>query len=290
MEIDNFDLVRGHLTFEPVEETRLAKGGKRKTSVYQVDQYEIHILRRPKDCKDVANRLGSNESQRMIRTYEVKNLDYLDRKREAIKELCRSNNARAYILLQVRDSRDYLLNLAHKALEALEKRNYGVKAEHMTRSAFCEMHTSRDPVWMLDIDEGETFGWTKEGIYAMLRENLESCGRDPSLVWEVPTRHGCHIITEPFNTKLAESVCPLCFKDQSKGYRYEAASAWFAANAPDLADQAVLEALKSNPFKILEVERLLKDRAALLDAFRRDCKKDIAGWLHRDATTLLYAP
>lgn len=289
MEIDNFDLIKPHLTFEPIEEKRLKKNGKRVTTTYYVDQYDVHILRRAKDCKKLANSLGSNESQRLLRTYEIKNIDYLDRKKEAIKELCRANNARAYILLQVRDARDYLLNIAQKAIEALMKRNYGVKAEHMTRTAFCEMHTSRDPVWMLDIDNDEMYGWTKDRIVDMLKANLDTCGRDPDRIWEVPTRNGFHIITEPFNTQLANQQCPMCFKDQSKGYRYEKTIEWFKANKPD-ADMSVVERLKENPFRIIEVEKLLGEDRKLVDSLRKDCKVDIVGWLHKDATTLLFAP
>ena len=84
MEIDNFDIVRQHLDFIDAK----------------LDRYIVHILRRPKDISsEMKNLLGANETQRLIKTYYIDSPEYFDRKREAIKELCRANNARAYIIV-----------------------------------------------------------------------------------------------------------------------------------------------------------------------------------------------
>ena len=308
-EIDNFDLIAQHLTFEPVIEEKRNKKGQIQRSSYDVDQYEIHIMRRVKDCKATGNELGANESQRMIKSYEVKNLDYLSRKSNAIKKLCKDNNARAYFLLQVRDTRDYLINVAMKSLEYLMKKNYGVKAEHMVRSAFCSMHSSRNPIWMLDIDYDEMYGWTKEQIVELIKDNLKGCDKDPNEVWEVPTRNGFHLITPPFDTARAHHDCVMIFKDNSKGYRHQEVAEWLQKNLPtDAANDATskLEFLKADPFKINEAEDVVfnahlsllgiddgsskKKSNEFLQKFRSCCKRDIAGWLHKDATTLLYAP
>lgn len=62
MEIDNFELIKKHLTFVPVEERWLDKSGRQMSELRYYDRYVIHVLRRPKDCKKLVNVLGSNES------------------------------------------------------------------------------------------------------------------------------------------------------------------------------------------------------------------------------------
>ena len=140
MTIDNFDIIRKHLDFI---DTKL-------------DRYVVHILRRPKDISpEMKNALGANESQRLIKTYYIDSLEYFDKKREAIKELCRANNARAYIIVQPKDNFECLLNLGKKIFDTIQNKNYSVKPEHLIRQAYCEWHKSRKKVWILDLDDEE---------------------------------------------------------------------------------------------------------------------------------------
>lgn len=295
--IDNFDQIRSKLTFCPITEIVTDKTGKQVSHTYDVDQYEIHVLRRVKDCKALGKKVGANECTRLLRTYQIDSLEKLDNKREAIKELCETNNARAYVLLQVRDMREVLMNLEKNIIECLAKKNYGVKIEHLARVSFCELKSSRYPVWMLDIDNDEMHGWTKEEIISILKENLKTCGKDPKKLYIVPTKNGFHIVSEPFNTLAAQKACPMIFKDQQTGYVLECVKAWFAAH--NIPWNPALDKLERNPFMIQEVEesyidafksKKLYEDTKLLDSLRKSCKKDFPGWLHKDATTLLYAP
>lgn len=289
MEIDNFELIRGHLAFVPVEERWRGKDGELKSELRDYDRYVIHVMRRPKDCPGTANLLGANESQRLIKTYFVDNLEYYDRKIPAIKELCRANNARAYILLQVRNTRDCLLNLSNKITEVLLKKNYGIKPERLLRQAYCDFHSSRNPVWMLDVDDDQAYGWTKDAVLGMLEENLRGCGKDMSGTYVVPTRNGYHVVTPPFNTLKAEEACPMVFSEHRRGYDPTEVRRWFAANSdPKLLDGLPFR-IEENPVAVEAVSRLLPD-AGLREKFRKECLRDVAGWLHKDAATLLYAP
>ena len=306
--VDNFDLLRPKLTFEKLVEARLDPSTNKLKDVhyYDVDQYDIHVLRRVKDCKALGQKVGANECTRLLRTYEIKSIEAFDQKKEAIKELCRTNNARAYLLLQVRDSRDYQLNLGRNLLECIAKKNYGLKAEHLARTSFCEMHISRKKVWMLDIDNEEMHGWSRAEVHEILKDNLVKCGKDPNEVYEVPTVHGFHIITPPFDTKAANDACPMIFKDQKKGYDYDLTEKWLSENLfkkmSCTISQEALNRLNStmkdlirNPFLIDELENALKELwlsgiRCNIEDLRKTCKKQIPGWLHKDATTLLYAP
>ena len=268
MEIDNFDIIRQHLDFV---DTKL-------------DRYIVHILRRPKDLTpEYKNAIGSNESQRLIKTYYIDSLEYFDRKREAIKELCRANNARAYIIIQPKDNFECLLNLGQKILETIQNKNYSVKPEHLIRQAYCEWHKTRKKLWILDLDEGEmveykkqvNFGgssyqiktWTVEEVKALVIEQLrkiQDLNKKSKLkkekdkqelkledqVYEVKTRHGTHIITPPFNVLEAQKKCNLIFEGQ----------------------QTFEERKNIGPN---EYEYI---------------KHKLTGWLHKDGMTLLFCP
>ncbi len=214
MEIDNFDIFRAHLTF------------KEKT-----DRYIVHILRRPKDLKNVPEMaaVGSNEHQRLLRTYYIDSLEYFDRKVSAIRELCKTNHARAYILPQVRNNFECLLSLGEKVLETIRLGNWSAKPEHLLRSAYCEYHKSRDKQWILDLDDDcmiepiqETSSdikkktWTVEEVLALVKKSLVECGKDPELAYAVKTKSGHHIITSPFNLQKAFSECSLLFEGEKK--------------------------------------------------------------------------
>lgn len=215
MEIDNIDIFRKHLTF--IEKT---------------DRYIVHILRRPKDLVDVPEmkEIGANEHQRLLRTYYIDSLEYFDRKIPAIKELCKTNHARAYILPQVRNNFECLLSLGEKVLETIRLGNFSAKPEHILRSAYCEYHKSRDKRWILDLDEKEMTEsiydkksidvvkktWTPNEVMALVKKNLTACGKDPESAYFVKTKSGCHIVTSPFNLQAAFAECSLLFSGERK--------------------------------------------------------------------------
>ena len=209
MVIDNFEIFRKHLTFETKQ-----------------DRYIVHVLRRPKDVKQLGNELGSNECQRLLRTYYIDSLDYFDKKIPAIKELCKSNRARAYIIPQVRNNEECLLNLAEKVLETIRLKNYSVKPEHLLRAAYCEYHKSRKKVWILDLDNDEMHGWTVERAFELVKSQLKAIGKDESEAYLVQTKSGMHILTSPFNLQEAYKLCPMLYEGVHKGPNGEDVVGW----------------------------------------------------------------
>lgn len=209
--------------------------------------------------------VGANEHQRLLRTYYVDSLEYFDRKIPAIKELCETNKARAYILPQVRNNFECLLSLGEKVLETIRMGNYSAKPEHLLRSAYCEYHKSRDKRWILDLDRdsmteyryqvnfgGSSFSakeWTVDEVLALVRRNLEKCGKDPAGAYVVPTKSGCHVVTSPFDLQKAFNECNLMFEGERKD---------------------VCEKIWTGPGEY-ELKR-----------------KQVVGWLHKDGMSLLY--
>ena len=248
MEIDNFDIFRKNLTF------------KEKT-----DRYIVHILRRPKDLvQDPSMKaIGSNEHQRLLRTYYIDSVEYFDAKIPAIKELCTTNRARAYILPQVRNNYECLLSLGEKVLETIRLGNFSAKPEHLLRSAYCEYHKSRDKRWILDLDddcmtefvfnststEVVEKTWSVDEVMKLVKENLAVCGKDPNLAYVVKTKSGHHIVTSPFNLQAAFKQCSMMFEGEKK----------------------VVSAVEWTGPGEFELKR-----------------KSIVGWLHKDGMSLLY--
>jgi hypothetical protein len=226
--IDNFEIVKNKLLtyIDP-----------------QLDRYIVHILRRTKDISPkMKNELGSNESQRLIKTYYVNSVEYFEKKIPAIKELCDSNNARAYLIVQPKDNFECLINLGKKIFDTIQNKNYSVKPEHLMRQAYCEHHKSRLKRWIIDLDFNEMTEyrcedgyncdkkvWTVQEVKELIIEELREIqklelNKYPrkyatwleDSVYEIPTKNGVHIITPPLNLQSAQKKCGLIFEGRKK--------------------------------------------------------------------------
>ena len=215
MKVDNFDIIREHLTFEPAmkfdSETK-----KLKSLNDTYDRYIVQILKRAKDAGGKSH--GVNTANRLIKTYEVSSLDYFDVKKPHIIDLCESNTARAYILPQVRSTYDCLKEMIKIGVDNLE--NPTIKFQHILRSCLCSMHKSRDKRWIIDLDNDEMDGFTLEDIISGIKENLRKCGKNPDDMYVVPTRNGNHIITTPFNVVDMNKKFRMMFEGERK-FQYE---------------------------------------------------------------------
>ena len=288
MIIDNFDIIRSHLDF-------IDKN---------LDRYVIHILRRVKDIsEDMKNALGSRESQRLIKTYYIDSIDYFDRKKEAIKELCRSNNARAYIIVQPKDNFECLINLGQKIFETIRLNNYSVKPEHLIRQAYCGSHKTRKKQWVLDLDHDEMHGWTVKEVKNLVIEELRKIQefqtkKDPvkyatwleDSVYEVPTKHGIHLITPPFNLQSAQEKCAMLFEGSRKGHTLEDSISFLHLNDSINDVKRKFNKHEINPFNIGEYvirSYFGTDYFPIKYSFQ-DKLIERPGWLHKDGMTLLY--
>lgn len=258
--VDNFDLIRSHLTFEPATKFD-AKTKKPKKLNDTYDRYVVQILNRAKDAD--GKKRGANTSNRLIKTYEISSLEYFDKKKAHIIDLCNSNGARAYILPQVRSTYDCIKEMIKLGVENLE--NPTIKFQHIVRSSLCAIHKSRDKMWIVDLDpdcmteykydqkknELTTREWTPEEVMRLIQENLKMCKKDPKRAYFVPTRSGCHIVTPPFNLEAANKKCGMMFEGERS----------FVTD---------IEWTGPGEFELK--------------------RKKLTGWLHKDGMTLLYCP
>ena len=194
------------------------------------------IMKRRKDTKGKMVE-GVNEDNRLIKHYFIYDAEYLHRKEESIKQLCRQNNARAYILPQRRTCRLALWALHDKVSDTLKNGAMNVHFDHLIRSCVAGMHEV--PVgkkwqkrWVLDIDKDDEqtfkiatrlFSPCQDSIIKSLAVHITSRLMDaliPStertedeirfmpevntvynyeVISMLPTPHGYHIVTPPFN-------------------------------------------------------------------------------------------
>lgn len=201
--IDNFDAIKEHLQFD--------KPG---------DIYVVHVMFRVKDLRNDAYKqmyLSHEETQRLVRTYYVDSLSYLDKKIPAMKDLAINNKARVYFTMTRKNRITCNRVILKKLIDEVDNPN--VRYDHLIRSAVCGCHISDFKWWTLDIDY-DTEIIDTNNIGAMSRVRLydikddivsemaklvdETKTRSGSEIFEVPTKNGCHVMTPPFNrSKLA---------------------------------------------------------------------------------------
>ena len=175
MKVDNFDLIKKHIHSSDSNEF-----------------YMLQIMRRTKDQKGY----DGKHKQSIIKSYFISSVEYLDSKRDEIVGLCEMFNARAYINLNKKSYKQVSL----KALEILAGKI--AHEEYDIRSLFesaCGQTGACDgqKTWIVDFDSKDLDELDR------IRNIIDSI--DPKgvskIVETVPTRHGYHLITRPFNKK-----------------------------------------------------------------------------------------
>lgn len=176
MKVDNFDLIKKHI----------------HSTADSGEFYMLQIMRRTKDQKGYEGK----HKQNIIKSYYVSSPEYLDEKRDEIIGLCEMFNARAYINLNKKSYKQVSL----KALEILAGKiaheDYNIKS--MFESA-CGQTGACDGMktWIVDYDSKDMDGLDR---IKNIIDSVEPFGVD-KIVETVPTRHGYHLITRPFNKK-----------------------------------------------------------------------------------------
>ena len=177
MKVDNFDLIKKHI----------------HTSDDGSEFYMLQIMRRTKDQKGY----DGKRKQSVVKSYFISSPEYLEAKRDEIIGLCEMFNARAYINLNKKSYKQVSL----KALEILAGKiaheDYAIKT--LFESAAGQTGACDGlKTWLVDFDSKDLD--ELERVKNII-ESVEPKGVD-KIVETVPTRHGYHLITRPFNKKV----------------------------------------------------------------------------------------
>lgn len=170
--IDNFEQIKTLLDF-PDEDTF----------------YFAQIIMRKKDNPSTT---GSNNSARLIKAYYIKSIEHLDKVKDEMILLANHYNARVCINLNKRSFERTAFHTLKKITDQILNKDY--KSVRRAYNSACGEYSTGDKRWIIDID-------TKDTSYLIpLIEELSKLRPEGSKVLcTVPTKHGYHIITSPFD-------------------------------------------------------------------------------------------
>lgn len=174
MIIDNFDLIREHLVFNNPDEF-----------------YFVQIIQRKKDGNEG---LHVRNGYRLIRSYYIYSIEEFDSLRGRIKELCESNNARAYINPNVRNAKEAALECIKRYAD-LVLNNSAFQGNNIWDSVCGGVRAlGYKALWIIDVDNPDNI--------ELLESLIISCRRNPEFImFRVPTVHGFHIVCNGFDTR-----------------------------------------------------------------------------------------
>lgn len=172
--IDNFDIIKGLLNFESPD-----------------DFYHLQIIKRKKENPE----LGSNSY--VVKTYYIKSVEYLEKKRNEIINLCEFNNARACINLNRRSFERLAFHMLKKVTDQIMNKDF--KSVRKAYESVCGAYSNEpNKKWIIDIDYKDTSEEERGVIFNYIKLLIKETGKDETITI-IPTRNGEHWITSPFN-------------------------------------------------------------------------------------------
>ena len=180
IEIDNFKQIEKLLNFD------------------MEHAYIVELVLRKKDGN--TNAKGNNKN-RTIKSYMFQSEKQWNEAHDEIITLCKALNCRAYISLNRKSVMNILLGLSNNINERLRQLFFGniTGLNGMVDSAAMKASVdSRDErLWVVDVDDPSEVDAALECI-----QNRCSSVYDNPIVTTIPTAHGVHLITRPFNTEV----------------------------------------------------------------------------------------
>ena len=152
--------------------------------------YFIQIIQRKKENP------GLCSSNRIIRSYNISNLEKFDKDKDEIITLCETFNARAYIHLNRRKWSKIALECLRHNAELIANEQYdGIKSSFETIIGRNNCEPRESKTWIIDIDMNDYNVLNKIGT---ILNNIKPIEED-KWIETIPTKNGFHMITRPFN-------------------------------------------------------------------------------------------
>ena len=179
MVVDNWNLIREKLDFSDKDKF-----------------YFIELMQRKKDDSSFP------ANNRMVKYYFVYSLEYYNKIEDEVKKLSDCTGARVYILLNRRSYKKCMLNMLADAAKMAIDDNY-LHFPNLIPSVVGKYADESDKKWIVDIDYDETkYDAINKGDIKSLElfiDSLEPHTVESKIKFRVPTLHGVHLITSPFN-------------------------------------------------------------------------------------------
>lgn len=175
-EVNNFDQIKSLLDFD----------GK---SIYLV-----WLVLRNKDGNTEAK---GNNRNRTIKSYYFQDLKHFEEREQEIIEICKTFNCRAYICLNKKPLENVLFELQDNLTDRLRQMMHGqiIGINGMLDHSVMKASTKGDKLWIVDIDTLD------ENIINLIEKDINNARSTypQNVITRIPTAHGVHIVTHPFN-------------------------------------------------------------------------------------------
>lgn len=209
--VDNFEQIRSLLKFEN-----------------EGDCYYVQLLRRQSDDPHTDGmadpRYHGNMHSRSVKDFLIPSLEYYDKVKEDIIAMCKLFNVRAYIRLNKRTYKSIALEmLKHIATQCASGETFNSPYSLVASAAGQVCSAGEDKTWIVDLDE-EYLPYQNDMLRMMFEcepyvRKIQELSKvylnstyteDPiKLAMQsvrantpiIPTKHGRHIISKPFNTQ-----------------------------------------------------------------------------------------
>ena len=149
------------------------------------DFWFAQIIKRKKDNPDM------NRSERIIKSYNIKDYKHLIHFKEEIQLLCNYHNARFYLNLNVRDLKLCHIRLIQALMNNIAQDTYSSIYSKVDSIFGSTTSPGRTKYWIADINEDDI------ALVNDLKDAIDDDNGKKSLV--LKTLNGYHIICEPFN-------------------------------------------------------------------------------------------
>lgn len=152
------------------------------------DFWFAQIIKRKKDNPDM------NRSERIIKSYNIKDYEHLIHFKEEIQSLCDYHNARFYLNPNIRNIKLCNIRLIQSLMQSIADESYSSIYSKVDSVLGKTITPGRPKWWIVDIDE------KNPDLLNDLKDAIDISNNKTSFVLE--TINGYHIICEPFNRKV----------------------------------------------------------------------------------------
>ena len=171
---------------------------KKIINPYNDDEfYFVQILIRGKDGH-IEQGVNGNNKNRLIKFYTIKSVEHLTKVEAEIKAICNAVNGRAYIHPTKRSFNAISKECLRITTEMFLSENVmGLKGAYST--ACGKSYITSDKKFIIDLDDENA---SQEKINEVIDYMTSECEplNQNKFCYRVPTAHGIHLITTPFNT------------------------------------------------------------------------------------------
>lgn len=160
--------------------------------------YLVWLVLRNKDGNTKAK---GNNRNRTIKSYYFQDLKHFEEREQEIIDICKMFNCRAYICLNKKPIENVLFEIQDNLTDRLRELMHGqtIGLNGMLDHAVMKAGTDGDKRWIVDIDADES-GLDEERI-KHIEDDINTARSNffKNVITRIPTAHGLHIVTYPFN-------------------------------------------------------------------------------------------